>query len=314
MKIDKKRIAILDIGTNTFHILIVELDIKGSFNSIHREKIPVKLGQGGINNNIITDEAISRAKKAFTHFNKLLSSLDVTELRTVATSAVRNAHNGQEFVLMAKSEFDIDIEVINGIREAELIHKGVKQAINLDSEKVLIIDIGGGSIEFIICDNTTIFWKKSFEIGGQRLLEKFHKTEPITIKETHSLLDYINSKLEELINVCNQYNPTKLIGASGAFDTLSDINRLKHNKRINDSTNYYTLPKEAFIAIHKELINKTKEERLAIPGMIEMRVEMIVINSLIINYVLEKNNINNIITSKFALKEGLAMEVYNSIP
>ena len=105
MKVDKKRIAILDIATNTFHILIADLDQSNNFESLHREKVPVKLGEGGINQNIITKAAITRAKDAFIYFNQLISSFEVTELKTIATSAVRSAKNGTDFVKMAQKEF-----------------------------------------------------------------------------------------------------------------------------------------------------------------------------------------------------------------
>jgi len=311
VRIENKRIAILDIGTNTFHILIAELDKNGQFESLHREKVPVKLGQGGINQNLITDAAIERAKDAFKYFKELLSSFQVTHLKTIATSAVRNATNTSSFVEMAYNSFDIEIEVIDGNREAELIYKGVKKAIPLDSQRSLIIDIGGGSVEFIICNNATIFWKKSFEIGGQRLVEKFHQNDPINKKETESLLSYIDIQLKELVIACNKYQPINLIGASGAFETLSDIYYEEHHitgSILNRS--FHILPKQAFKNIHQELIRKTTRERMAIPGMIEMRVDMIVVSSFLIDYVLEKNNLNQIFTSSYALKEGVLSEFY----
>ena len=313
MKVSKKRIAVLDIGTNTFHILIAELDSTGHFESIHREKIPVKLGQGGINQNIITDEAIVRAKNAFNYFNELTNSFQITDLRSIATSAVRNAENGEEFVKMAKKLFNISIDIIDGNREAELIYKGVKKAVLLDSSKTLIIDIGGGSVEFIICNKSTIFWKKSFEIGGQRLVEKFHQKEPISQSETELLLTYLEQELNELNIACTKYEPTTLIGASGAFETLSDIYYNEHY--ITGSIvekNYHILPKPAFQKIHNELIIKTRNERLAISGMIEMRVDMIVVSSHLINYVLEKSKITKILTSNYALKEGILSELVDT--
>lgn len=309
MKINKKRIAVLDIGTNTFHILIAELEANGTFKSIHKEKIPVKLGEGGINKNIITQEAIERGKKAFSYFNDLLVAFEVKKLKTIATSAVRNASNGSDFVKMAAQEYNIIIEVIDGNREAELIYKGVKNAVPLDNDKYLIIDIGGGSVEFIICNQEQVYWKQSFEIGGQRLVEQFHQHNPIDTQEVIALEKHIKEKLLDLFTACSNYEPNCLIGASGAFETLSDIYYKEH--QITGSIvdeNYHILPKQAYLQMHNEIVRKTREERLAIPGMIEMRVDMIVVSSYLISLVLDHANINRITTSSFALKEGVISE------
>lgn len=310
----KNRIAILDVGTNTFHILISEQNDEGSFESIHKEKIAVKLGKGGIDKNIITDQALKRAHKALNYFNELLKKFQVTQLKAIATSAVRNAKNKSVFLKMAKNDFNIDIEVIDGNREAELIYKGVKEAVKLDHNKYLIMDIGGGSVEFIICDVSAVYWKKSFEIGGQRLISKFHTIDPITSSNVIDLTDFLESSLKELMEVCNIYKPLQLIGASGAFDTLSEIYHKQHQiigELLNE--NFHILPISAFKKIHKDIIQRDRNNRLKIPGMIEMRVDMIVVSSYLINFIIKNSTVSNIITSNFALKEGVISEMRTTI-
>lgn len=309
----KNTVAVLDIGTNTFHILIAQLKKSGHSKVIHREKIPVKLGQGGINQGIITPAAIDRAKVAFAYFNELMVLHEVNELKTIATSAVRCAKNGLEFIAMAKDLYNIDIEVIDGNREAELIYKGIKRAVPMDDSPHLIMDIGGGSVEFILCNENDIIWKQSFEIGGQRLVEFFHKTDPILDSELFELHQYLEEKLTPLFNLKASHASFQLVGASGTFDTLCDIYYKEHQIEIEEKRNYHILPKQAYYAIHKELLAKNRAERMAIPGMIEMRVDLIVVSSYLIHFVIEKLQIDKILASRFALKEGVISEMETPI-
>ena len=199
--------------------------------------------------------------------NELLELFQVESLKTIATSAVRSAKNGQEFTKMAKEDYNVDVEVIDGNREAELIYKGIKEAITLDTEKYIIMDIGGGSVEFIICNEHKIFWKQSFEIGGQRLVELFHKTDPISNSEAGELVEYLEDKLSPLFEAAEKYHPSILVGASGTFDTLCEIYYKEHQISGDIvSRNYHVLPIQSYKSIHQELVSKNRVERLEIPG------------------------------------------------
>ncbi|RYF90802.1 MAG: exopolyphosphatase, partial [Chitinophagaceae bacterium] len=157
------RYAAIDIGTNTFHLIIADGTTDG-FTVIHKENLPVKLGEGSINQGFINDAAMARAMAAFSHFREQLDKFKVKNVRAVATSAVRSAINGQDFVEAVKDATGIDIEVIDGDEEAELIYEGVKLS-GAITGKSLIMDIGGGSTEFILCDEENLIWKKSYNIG-----------------------------------------------------------------------------------------------------------------------------------------------------
>ena len=180
-------IAVIDCGTNTFHLLIVETKADGKFKILFKESVPVKLGEGGITSKIISEMPFHRGILALKYFKNIIRKHDPYKIVAYATAAIRNAANGNDFLQEAMNETQIEIQQIDGSKEAELIYYGVRQAVKLTEEKVLIIDIGGGSVEFIIVDKNEIFWKQSFEIGAALLLEKFKPTDPITPSEINEI-------------------------------------------------------------------------------------------------------------------------------
>ena len=155
-----KRLALIDMGTNTFHLLITEVGTDGKLTDLVRTKLPVRLGQGGISNGAIAPEAYERALKTLKDFRRQIDEYGVETVRAMATSMVRNAANGDAFVDDVLEQTGIKVEVIDGAREAELIYYGVRSAGVLDAQTSMIMDIGGGSVEFILCNQHEIFWKQ----------------------------------------------------------------------------------------------------------------------------------------------------------
>ena len=217
-----RKAAVIDMGTNTFHLLLVELD-NVTFKTIYKEKIPVKLGKGGINQNNLAEDALKRAYHTLKHFKNLIDGEHIDQVFAFATSAVRNAENGPEFVKTVKETIGINIQVLSGEEEAQMIYQGIRLSGSLNGQTDLMMDIGGGSVEFIIGNSQESFWKQSFEIGGQRLLELFHYHDPILPEEIDKLEGYLEEKLQPLIEAIQKYKPLGLVGASGTFDTLTDI-------------------------------------------------------------------------------------------
>jgi exopolyphosphatase/guanosine-5'-triphosphate,3'-diphosphate pyrophosphatase len=291
------------MGTNTFHLLLVE--INGiNFKTIYKEKIPVKLGQGGINQDVLAPEAIKRAMHTLSHFKNLIDGEGITHIFAFATSAVRNAKNGPEFVENVKSEIGIEINVISGEQEAQLIYEGIKLSGSLNGQIELMMDIGGGSVEFIIGTSKEVFYKESFEIGGQRLMELFHHHDPILPEEVSAIKVYLAEKLQPLITAIQTFNPTGLVGASGTFDTLTDMYFESMLQCKLTGQHVFELPIDDFNRIYLDLLSKNHAERMAIPGMIPMRADMIVVASSLINFILQFIPIRSITCSHYALKEG----------
>lgn len=302
------KIAVIDLGTNTFHLLLAKIE-KGGFETLYKEKVAVKLGQGGINEGYITEEAKKRAFIALDNFKDYIEKAQIKRVYATATSAIRNAKNGLDFVQEIYKRTEISIRIISGEEEAEYIHYGVSKAVRIGEENSLIMDIGGGSIEFILCNSSEVFWKGSFEIGAQRLLDKFHCHDPIAIEEIAELERYLTERLKALDKVIKRYNPHTLIGSSGTFDTLSDVYTFENNIQRDPIETELLLPLEKFFEINEELLTKNREDRLKIPGMIELRVDMIVVASCLINHVLSRYSIKNLRVSTYALKEGLLYSI-----
>ncbi|MBX0333596.1 phosphatase [Pontibacter sp. HSC-14F20] len=306
-----KRLALIDMGTNTFHLLITEVDESGNRTDFVKTKLPVRLGQGGISKGAIAPEAYERALKTLREFRKQIDEYSVETVRAMATSMVRNASNGDDFIKDIFKETDIQVEVIDGDREAELIYLGVRSAGVLDEQTALIMDIGGGSVEFILCNNQEVFWKQSFELGAQRLMDKFFTQDPIPVAQVEAEKSYLARMLQPLTEAVARYKPSRLVGASGTFDTLCDIDALRHgnNSRQLNPPAASSLQIADYYKIHQDLLHKTHDERLAIPGMLEMRVDMIVLASILVDFVLETYTLQEIRVSAYALKEGVLQKV-----
>ncbi len=300
------RTAIIDLGTNTFHLMIVE----GS-EILFKTSIPAKIGMGGISKGVISEEGIQRALGVLRSFREIIDtqSVSIEKVFATGTSAIRNAGNQEVFIQRVLDETGIKIQVISGEEEAELISLGVKQAMKIP-ETSMIMDIGGGSVEFIICNDEKIFWKQSFEIGGQRLMDKFMKSDPISMRSVQMMDDFFRENLLPLANACHQYAPKVLIGSSGSFDTLIDMQYMKENGQLPASDEIafeYSLP--AFYWAYDELIFKNHPERMQIPGMIELRVDMIVVAICMIRFIIQTLDIERIRVSSYALKEGVMAKI-----
>lgn len=304
------KLAIIDCGTNTFHLLIVSIE-QNEIVPLVKDKVVVKIGEGGINQKIIVPEACQRAVIALKAFRQKIDQHGVSDVFAFATSAFRNASNGEELKALVTKEANIDIKIIPGEREAELIFYGVNSAIEIN-ETALVMDIGGGSVEFIIGKKDEIMWRKSYEIGAQRLLDLFHNSEPINKSDITNLFDFLNKNLTELLDQLKHFNPQLLIGSSGTFDTLSDIYCEKNNIERDLTGKEVPFNINAFTDIYQELTSKTREERLKIPGMMAMRVDMIVVATALIDFLLKQHSFKQIRVSTYALKEGVLDRLLHS--
>ncbi|MDN5205124.1 exopolyphosphatase [Fulvivirgaceae bacterium BMA10] len=308
----RKKIAVIDLGTNTFHILVTIVS-ETEVETVYREKCSVKIGEGGISEGLISEEAQIRALNTLNYFKELIEKEKVEEVFATATSAIRTAKNGQDLVQKIKQATNIDVRIISGEEEAKYIFDAVRKAVNIGSEKSLIMDIGGGSVEFVICDENKIFWKHSFEIGAQRLLDLFHYHDPILDQEIQNLEQYLSEKLQTLIRAVEELGPKTLIGSSGSFDTLSDIYRIKYGIEKIDANTEQPFALESYNQIHGEIIQKHREDRMKIPGMIEMRVDMIVVACILIKFVITHCKLDRIRVSSESLKEGVLYNIVKSL-
>jgi exopolyphosphatase/guanosine-5'-triphosphate,3'-diphosphate pyrophosphatase len=306
------RVAVLDCGTNTFNLLLVETSKEG-FSVVHSAKIPVKLGEGAINTGFIAAVPFARGIDALKEYGKLLKETEVERVFVFATSAIRDASNGIDFVREAFLQSGIKIEVIDGDREAELIYKGNRLALDLGNNPCLIMDIGGGSTEFIIGNKHKIYWKKSYRLGAARLLEAFKPSDPISEVEIRKMNSYLFDTLSDLEEAVRTFKPYELIGSSGAFDSVVEMihGELNGEPFLKNKTEYLISLPDYFM-ISEKVIKSKMDERRQIKGLVEMRVDMMVISCLLMNYVLINFKLSKFRVSAYSLKEGALYElIYN---
>lgn len=298
--------AIIDLGTNTFNLLIAERLPNHTFKKIFNTKIAVKLGEGTINAGYIADAPFQRGINALKQYQQYLLDYNVEHTYAFATSAIRSASNGSEFIIQAKKVAGMSIKIIDGNEEAELIYHGNRMAVAMDRSVSLIMDIGGGSTEFILANHNTIFWKQSFLLGAARLLEKFNLSDPVTLKEINNFNQYLKQELAPLIEAIKLFKPAELIGSSGAFDSIVDIIDGKFNSgELNDDKTEYAINLNHYNLISKIIKESTIHERYQIKGLIDMRVDMIVISVLMIDFILNELDLTTMRVSTFSLKEGV---------
>ncbi len=297
--------AIIDLGTNIFHLLIAEVK-DGIIYEKYQKQIGVKIGEGGINNGKITPEAFERGMQALEQFSKTIRSFQIEKTTAIATSAIRNAANGDDFIKAAYDRFNFSISAISGKEEADLIFRGVSESFDLPDENVLIMDIGGGSVEFILAKKDIIYYTQSFEIGTTRLFEKFKPSNPIEPKETKAIITYLGTVLLPLSKAIYEHPVKKLVGSAGCFETLVDV-FLKDFQitPISVSKNADSIPKNLFGSFYHLMVGSNQNQRSRLQGLIPFRIEMIVVATVLINYCVETFQIEEIIASRYALKEGI---------
>jgi len=307
LPLDMETIAVIDLGTNTFHLLIVELNERNEFTIKEKFREPVKLGEGGINSGEIAPQAFKRGIKALINLKKLIDSRQAGKVFAFATSAIRGASNAAAFIEEAKSQAGIEIRTINGNEEAALIFQGVKNAVQLPhGEAVLMVDIGGGSVEFIVARDGHIRLLRSLNLGAARLWDKISPSDPIQPEEIEACRSLILDQAAGLIQELKEFDISLLVGSSGTFDTLATMIAYQ-NKDIHsiDHINGYRFDEQQFESVFKKLTTLTKTERSVLPGMDSSRVDLIVVGSVIVDVLFQQLNLKQVALSSYALKEGI---------
>jgi exopolyphosphatase/guanosine-5'-triphosphate,3'-diphosphate pyrophosphatase len=301
-------VAVMDLGTNTFHLLIAS----GSASQpgqLYHTTVPVRLGEGGINNGIIQPAAYKRGIDTMQEFSKRIKEYNAINIKAIATSALRSASNGQAFIDEVKAKTCIQIETINGDREAEYIYQGVKAGNCLSEQNSLILDIGGGSVEFIIGNENGITWKQSFEIGAARMLDNFHRVDPIPPLSIDKMNAYLEQTLHSFFEAAKNTKIDNIIGSSGAFETFAALIELQKGNSFELKNNpLYKFNANEFIQITNWLIQSSHLERENTKCIIPVRIDMIVSASLITRFVMKKLGIENVIMTVNSLKEGVLTE------
>lgn len=294
------RAAVLDLGSNTFHILIIEKSEAG-FIELERKRVYVKLAIDGIER--LSEAAMERGLKALDQFKELIDRYKVDTVKVIGTEALRIAKNGPQYLEKIRLRTGLQVELIDGIQEAKYIHLGVAQVWDPPDSPVVIMDIGGGSVEYIVADHQKVYWSNSYPVGVAVLYRQFHQSEPISDSEKMALTEFLEGHLQELSLVFNHYQPRLLIGASGTFDVIASI--------IGDQTpiRYREVDKNTVTKIIDRMVSLDEQQRIADPEIPDSRVDLIVVALLLLRYTLELTDFEKIGISTYALKEGVVATI-----
>lgn len=310
-----QRIAVIDFGTNTCKLLIAELSSAG-FEPIYKTQIGVKIGELSLEKGFLDKAAQQRVKEALLVFRDIWQKYKVAETQVwgLATSAFRNANNGLEVITELQRDFQISIEILSGEQEAELIYYGIKMALPMKDENILMMDVGGGSVEFIIANARRVLWKQSFEIGGQRLMNRFMRSDPISDLDIQRLDIYLETELFVLSEAVFRFTPKALAGAAGSFETLASIAfaGIEGTENLADfmDANYemlvksYEIDRDNFDELFRLIARQNANERRTLVGMPEFRADMIVLAICLIKFVVEHYELPVLYVSSYGLKEG----------
>ena len=217
------RIAAIDVGSNSIHMVVAQVESDGRFRVLDRAKEAVRLGHRTLNSGRLSSEAMDAGLRTLAAFRTLAERQGVTRFKAVATSAVREAANGGDFIQRVRDEVGLRVRVIPGREEARLIYLGVRQAIDLRGEAALIVDVGGGSVELILTEDAEAVALHSVKIGVARLSEKFLPSDPPKTKEINELQAYLTAQLDPILGRLAQREVRRVVGTSGTILNLIAI-------------------------------------------------------------------------------------------
>ncbi len=310
MKINN-RIAAIDIGTNSFHLVIVEVQSDNSFKLLDKQREVIRLGSHkGEDLSVISEGEIEKAIDILRNY-KMLAEHYGASIRAVATSAVRESDNKEKFVKTVKEKTGIDVEVVDGRTEAKLIFYGIMNAIDVKGKKVLCMDIGGGSSEFIYAENEKPIITESVKIGAVRLSKKFFPDFILRKDSVEACHSYVEAQISYIKYLLEGKKIDQVIGASGTIVAAAILVQELFNKPRKKSINKMSFTSDELDFVYNEIISrKTPAERVSLPGMEIKRADIIPAGIIILKTIFDLFEIKQITLSEYALREGI---IYDTI-
>jgi exopolyphosphatase/guanosine-5'-triphosphate,3'-diphosphate pyrophosphatase len=300
------RLAAIDIGTNSIHMIVVRVRPDLSFEVIDREKDMVRLGAGGLDGRSITPTAMAAALQTLAKFKRLADSHKVDEIVAAATSATREADNGGDFIAEVDRLTGIRIKVISGTEEARLIHLAAGYGVDIGGSTGVVIDIGGGSVEVTIGTARQMTLGKSFKVGVIRLTERFVKSDPLSGRDERRLVKHLNREMGTYLDQVAQRGYDRVIGTSG---TILSLGALAAEKDVPvEELRNQRVGAKALHRLRKKLTSLTLEERLGVPGLDPRRADLSVAGSVLLDTIVRRLNADEFTLCDLALREGLVLD------
>ncbi|MEO0826378.1 MAG: Ppx/GppA phosphatase family protein [Cyanobacteria bacterium J06642_9] len=304
-------LAAIDVGTNSIHMVVAKIQPAiPAFSIIDKEKDTVRLGNFSASDSL-TEDAMERAIAALKRCQKIAHSLDAEDIVAVATSAVREARNGNEFLERVERETGLAINLISGTEEARRIYLGVLSGMELHGQPHTIIDIGGGSTELILGTGQPHRFLSSTKVGAVRLTAQFITTNPVSDEEFTYLKAYVRGRLERTVDELKTHvkpgESLNLIGTSGTIECLAELDAIDRLGLVPDPLNGYEMQLEDLRTLVERLRKSSYSERLAMPGMLARRAEIIVAGAVILQEAMELLGIDRLTICERALREGVVV-------
>jgi len=300
--------AAMDLGTNSFHLLVARITADGHFDILAKEKEVVRLGSASGDLDTLTDDAMDRGIEALGRFRQIADSFDAT-IDAVATSAIREATNREAFLTRVLIETGIAIEVVSGVEEARLIHLGVLQAVPLFDARTLVVDIGGGSTELLVGCGAVVEVARSTKVGAIRLTNRFFPGGHSKAEMISECRDYVASFLVPTLSEIRRFGPFTVVGSSG---TILNMARIIAGLRGEDPLSVRSGSSFTAAELHEavELLvsRKTPDERADIVGLDERRTDIIVAGALLLEEIFDRLAIDHMVVSEAALREGVLVD------
>tara|TARA_R110002049_G_scaffold309282_1_gene520035 strand:- start:3511 stop:5088 length:1578 start_codon:yes stop_codon:yes gene_type:complete len=305
-----KRIAAIDLGTNSFHAVLVDIYADGSFRTIDKLKEMVILAEKGMDHHL-SEEAIERGLDALRRIKFLCDSQNVENILAYATSAIREAKNGGDFIQRAIDELDIQVRAISGKMEAEMIAYAVRHSIALDKDMVLMVDIGGGSVEFIVGNMDGFHYFTSLKLGVARMAAQFVNSDPISQKDIEALQNHFKEILLEVANILKKYRVKTIIGSSGTMENIAAMIADRNSMSVSVTLNEFVYSQKDFQSFYDYFIKLDKKQRLKEKHLEEKRVDIINPGMVLMHFMIDKFNIENVKISEAALRDGMIIDYIN---
>ncbi|MDP2317733.1 MAG: Ppx/GppA phosphatase family protein [Acidobacteriota bacterium] len=301
------RLAAIDIGTNSVHMIVVRVRPDFSFEVVDREKEMVRLGAGGLDGKEMTPESMNAALQALSKFQRLATSHQVDEILAVATSATREAENGGAFLKAIERKTGIRARLITGTEEARLIHLAAVYGVDTPKPAV-VIDIGGGSVEITRGSGREIEFARSFKMGVIRLTERFVDSDPISSRDERKMVEFISEQADRYLETIVEAGYDRVIGTSGTILSLGSVATAIDRGAVPTEIRNLRVPAKSLRKLRKSAIDMDLEERMHLPGLDPRRADLMVAGAILLDTILRRLGAEEITLCDLALREGVLLD------
>ena len=301
------RIAAIDLGSNSVHLLVVEARPDGTFQALAQEKEMLRLGDVVSRTGRVTDAALASLLEAVRRFASLAEANGADEIVARATAALRDADNGAAVVDQIEDRTGVRVEVISGVEEARLIFGAVRASVVIDPAPALCLDLGGGSLELMVGDASGLRWASSVRLGVARLTAELVHTDPVSSADRRRLRQLITSVLQPVVRDVAAHRPRMMIGTSGTLCDLAAM-AVARSGPLPQSLNQLTVSRGELEAVHEEIIRRPVAARRRMTGLDARRADLIPAGSTVLMTAMDLFGMDGLTVSDWALREGIVLD------